>query len=104
MIKHDPIKEDASPSINAARQAWTEFLVKNLINVSNKIINLQVENQNKKEEERKPISFTIYDWKNFKNACCSISYFRSKGKEKEAGYINTQVKYKFDPIQIKDLR
>ena len=37
-IKKEPIRDDTQENINKARQAWTEYLIKNVITLSNQII------------------------------------------------------------------
>ena len=107
MIKHDPIKTDNVPVINEARNTWSEFLVKNLINISNKILHQMSEpNHHKREENERKERLYIYDSRSLRNACASICFLKSKPKENEPGYLNIPIsnKYRFENIDIFELK
>jgi hypothetical protein len=105
IIKHDPIKFDDIPLINEARTNWTEYLIKRLIAVSNKLITNFNEQHPKKEEsdKPKPVPF-IYDWKELKSACASICNLRGRGKEVETIRSHNLSKHTFESIDIFELK
>ena len=104
IIKPEPIKYDANETINQARQAWTEFLIQNLIQLSNKLLEQLDHADPKKEvkEEKNPLRF--YDSKNLYAACVSSCLLRAKRSLTNQADLKLPKRCAFDPVSIDEIK
>jgi len=104
IIKPDPIRYDTLDSINQARQFWTEFLVQNLIKVSNKLLErLSNPDTNRKNEEEHE-NLSIFDHRNLYAACTSTCFLRSKRSLSNPGDVKVAERITFDPVPMDQLK
>ena len=109
IIQPEPIKYDAIESINQARQIWTEFLVQNLIHISNKLLERlanadKKDPKNQKEGPDDRDNLFIFDHKNLYAACVSCGLFRSKRSLNNPADLKLSERCSFEPISISELK
>lgn len=104
IIKPDPIKYDAIEPINQARTVWTEFLVQNLIRVSNKLLEKLSNPEPKKDPQHLGPNLSIYDHKNMYAACASTCLLRSKRLFTNAADLKLSDRVSFDPVPMDQLK
>jgi len=105
IIKPDPIKYDSIEPINQARTVWTEFLVQNLIKVSNKLLERLSHPESKKDpQQHLAPNLFIYDHKNIYAACASTCLLRSKRLFTNAADLKLSDRVSFDPVPIDQLK
>ena len=118
-IKKEPIRDDTQENINKARQAWTEYLIKNIITLSNQIIsqmnqrkpaNKDNDNERRQEyredldeeevEKEVPCIFTSYQ---FLRALVSIETAKT-GYHDQSPTYRAMIKCSFPTLAIEEYR
>jgi len=104
IIKPDPIRYDTVDTINQARQFWTEFLVQNLIKVSNKLLErLSNPDTNRKSQEEHE-NLSIFNHRNLYAVCSSTCILRGKRSLSNPGDVKMAERITFDPIPMDQLK